>query len=60
MFWYKSGHERYGFVLFLYLFWDISSFKSEKGGNTKLSRAGFLYNQKKIKTCTAKLQEIQS
>ena len=26
----KSDHKKYGFVLGWYLFWDISSFKSEK------------------------------
>ena len=38
---------KYGSVLVLYLFQDISSFKSEKGVNIKLSRAGFLYKQKR-------------
>ena len=47
MFWNKSDHKKYGFVLVLYLFWDISSFKSEKGDNIKLSRTGFLYKQKR-------------
>ena len=37
---------KYGFVLVLYLFRDISSLKSEKGANIKLFRAGFLYKQK--------------
>ena len=46
-------------VLVLYLFWNISSFKSEKGDTAKLSRAGFIYKQK-MNTCTAKLQEIHS
>ena len=44
---------------FLYLFWDISSFKSEKGDTAKLSLTGFIY-KKKINTCTAKVQEIHS
>ena len=35
--------KKYGFVLVLYIFRDIGSFKSEKGDNTKLSRTGFLY-----------------
>ena len=26
----KSDHKKYGFVLVLYLFWVISSFKSKK------------------------------
>ena len=43
MFWNKSNHKKYGSVLVLYLFWDIYSFKSEKGDNIKLSRTGFLY-----------------
>ena len=30
MFWNKSDHKKYGFALVLYLFWDISSLKSEK------------------------------
>ena len=46
MFWNKSDHKKYGFVLVFYLFWDISSFKSEKGDN-KLSRTGFSYKQKR-------------
>ena len=50
MIWNKSDHKKYDFVLVLYLFPDISSFKSEKGekeGNIKLSRTGFLYKQKR-------------
>ena len=35
MFWNKSDHKKYGFLLVLYSFLDISSFKSEKGGNIK-------------------------
>ena len=57
MFRNKSDHKKYGFVLVLYLFRDISSFKSEKGNNIKLSRKGFL-SKKDINTCTTKLQEI--
>ena len=34
-------------LLLMILFWDISSFKSEKGDAAKLSRAGFIYNQKR-------------
>ena len=45
MLWNKSDHKKYGFVLVLYLFRDISSFKSEKGHTAKLSRAGFIYKQ---------------
>ena len=43
MFWHKT------LALFkvLYLFRDISSFKSEKGDNIKLSRTGFLHKQKR-------------
>ena len=41
----KSDHKKYGFVLVLYLFRDISSFKSEKGDTAKLSRIGFSYKQ---------------
>ena len=47
MFWNKSDHKKYGFILALYLFQDISSFKSEKGDNIKLSRAGVLCKQKR-------------
>ena len=43
----KSDHKKYGFVLVLYLFRDISSFKSEKGDTAKLSRTGFIYKQKR-------------
>ena len=43
MFWNKSDHKNYGFVLVLYLFRDISSFKSENGDKTELSCTGFLY-----------------
>ena len=47
MFWNKCDHSKYGFVLVLYLYRDISSFKSEKGDNIKLSSTGFLYKQKR-------------
>ena len=47
MFWNKSDHEKYGFVLVLYIFQGISSFKSEKGDNIKFARTGFLYKQKR-------------
>ena len=47
MLWNKSDHKKYGFVLVLYLFRDISSFKSEKGDNIKLSRTDFLCKQKR-------------
>ena len=47
MFWNKSDHKKYGFVLVLYLFRDISSFKSDKGANIKLSSSGFLYKRKR-------------
>ena len=43
----KSDQKKYGFVLVLYLFRDISSFKSEKGDTAKLSRTGFSYTQKR-------------
>ena len=33
MFWNKSDHKKYGFVLVLYLFRDISFFKLEKRAN---------------------------
>ena len=46
MFWNKSDHKKYGFVLVLYPFRNISSFKWKKGANIKLSRAGFLNKQK--------------
>ena len=58
MFWNKIDHKKYGFVLVLYLFRDISTLKSEKGDNIKLLRTGFLYKQKN--TSTAKLQGIHS
>ena len=45
MFWNKSDHKKYGFVLVLYLFRDMS-FKSEKGDDIKLLRTGFLYKHK--------------
>ena len=47
MFWNKSDHKIYGFVVVLYLLRDISSFKSEKDNTAKSSRTGFLYKQKK-------------
>ena len=34
----KSDNKKYGFVLVLYLFRDISSFKLEKGDAAKVSR----------------------
>ena len=43
----KSDHKKYEFVLVLYLFWNISSFKSEKGDTAKLSHTGFIYKQKR-------------
>ena len=43
----KSDHKKYGFVLVLYQFRDISSFKSEKDANIKISGAGFFYKQKR-------------
>ena len=46
MIWNKSDHKRYGFVLVLYLFRDISSLKSEKRDTAKLSCTGFIYKQK--------------
>ena len=36
-----------GFVLVLYLFRDIISFKLEKGDDIKLSYTSFLYKQKR-------------
>ena len=56
----KINHKKYGFVLVLYLFQDIGSFSLEKGDTSKLSRTGLIHKQKKINTCTAKLQEISS
>ena len=58
MLWNKSDHKKYSFVLVLYLFRDNSSFKSGKDDNANLSRTGFIYKQKKINTCTAKMEEI--
>ena len=46
MLWNKSDHKKYGFVLVLYLFRDISSFKTERGDTAKLSHTGFTYKQK--------------
>ena len=43
----KGDLKKYGFVLVLYLFRDISSFKSEKDDTTKLSRTAFNYKQKR-------------
>ena len=47
MLWNKSGHKIYGFDLVLYIFRDISSFKSEKGNTAKLSRTDFISKQKR-------------
>ena len=47
MFCNKLDYKNYGFALVLYLFWDISSFKSEKDNDIKLSRANFLYKEKR-------------
>ena len=60
MLWNKSNHKKCGFVLVLYLFQDICSFNSEKSDTAKLSHKDFIYKQKKINTCTAKLQQIHS
>ena len=43
----KGDLKKYGFVLVLYLFREISSFKWEKDDTTKLSRTAFIYNQKR-------------
>ena len=47
MFCNEKKHKKHGFDLVLYLFRDISSFKSENGDNIKLSRTGFLDKQKR-------------
>ena len=47
MFCNKIDYKNYGFALVLYLFWDISSFKSEKGNIINLSRTGFFCKQKR-------------
>ena len=48
MLWNKNDdHKKYGFVLVLYLFRDIRSFKSEKGDTAKLPRTDFIYKQKR-------------
>ena len=39
----KSDHKKHGFVL--YLFRDISFFKSEKGDTAKFVRADFIHKQ---------------
>ena len=59
MFSNKNDCKKYGFVSVLYLFWDISSFKSEKGDNIKLSRKDFFSKQERC-TSNAKLLEIHS
>ena len=46
MFWNKSDHKKCGFFIVWNLFHDITSFESEKGDTTKLSREGFIYKQK--------------
>ena len=43
----KRDHKKFGFVLVLYLFRDISSFKSEKVDTAKLSHTGFIYKKKR-------------
>ena len=47
MHWNKNDRKEYGFNLILYRFWDICSFKSEKGDTAELSRTGFIYKQKR-------------
>ena len=47
MLYHKNDHKKYDFVLVLYLFWNISSFKSEKGDTAKLSHTRFIYKQKR-------------
>ena len=47
MFWNKLDHKKYGFALVLYIFWDISSFNSEKGDSIKLSRTGLFCEQER-------------
>ena len=42
IFWNESDHKKYGFVLVLYLFLDISYFKLENDDNIKLSSKGLL------------------
>ena len=36
----ESDHKKYDFLLVLYLFRDITYFKSEQGDTTELSRTG--------------------
>ena len=43
----KNDHKKYDFVLVSYLFWNISSFKSEKGDTAKLSHTRFIFKQKR-------------
>ena len=43
----QSDHQNYDFVLVLYLFRDISSFKSEKGGTAKVVQASFINKKDK-------------
>ena len=47
MLWNESGHKKYGFVLVLYLFRNISSFESEKGDTAKIPCTSFIYKQKR-------------
>ena len=47
IFWSNSDHKKYDFILVVYLFLDISSFKSEQNYNIRLSRTGFLYKQRR-------------
>ena len=42
----KSDHKKFGFVLVLYLFRDISSFKLEKVDTAKLSHTDFIYKKR--------------
>ena len=58
MFWNKSDHNKYGFILVFYLFQDISSFKSEKSNDIKFHGQAYFINKKD--EYFAKLQEIHS
>ena len=59
MFWYKSDHIKCDFALVLYLFLDIS-FLNQKKAITLSYHVQVSFINKKINTCTAKLQEVHS
>ena len=60
MVWNKRDHKKYGFVLVLYLFRDISFLNQKKVITSSYYVQVSFMSKKKINTCTAKLQEIHS